>query len=283
MLATSTADRLPDPHSVSATLDVVTSRAIIERLEARGRDDVFRNTFLSYFPELHRCERVLEVGCGTGVVARALAADPAFRGRVHGVDQSDMFIGVARELADAEGVGDRVQFLKGDASDIGASGSSSYDAIIMHTLLSHVEDPSKVLASARSLAQGGSTKLIVMDGDYGSLTYAHQDDPTFGRSMDVALKDATFAQPDVMRNLPALLASTGWTLEASSANCVSEVGASASYWVSFAQAYMPRVKSSGMIDAANVDAWWDCQQRSIASGTFFAHAVYYTMIARASL
>ena len=40
-----------------------------------------------------------------------------------------------------------------------------------------------------------------MDGDYGSLTYAHPDDVELGREMDKALVSAVFAQPNAIRDL----------------------------------------------------------------------------------
>jgi len=43
--------------------------------------------------------------------------------------------------------------------------------------------------------------LIVMDGDYGSLTYAHPDDVELGREMDKALVSSVFAQPNAIRDL----------------------------------------------------------------------------------
>jgi len=44
-------------------------------LESRGKDPVFRSLFETYFPYLiSNCSNVLEIGAGTGVVARALVA-----------------------------------------------------------------------------------------------------------------------------------------------------------------------------------------------------------------
>lgn len=56
---------LPDPHNVSHTLDAETSARIVDRLESRGQDEIFRSLFLEYFPELSSCRNVLEIGCGT--------------------------------------------------------------------------------------------------------------------------------------------------------------------------------------------------------------------------
>ena len=65
---------LPDPHNVSHTLDDEMIAGIITRLESRGKDAVFRSLF-GYFDAIKSmpsCQNVLEVGAGTGVIARAL-------------------------------------------------------------------------------------------------------------------------------------------------------------------------------------------------------------------
>jgi hypothetical protein len=71
-------------------------------------------------------------------------------------------------------------------------------------------------------------------------------------------------------------------LESTTGNCVSEIGGSPSYWVSFAQAYLPRVKAAGVFPDEEVDRWWELQQDAIRDGQFFAHCVYYTFTAVAT-
>jgi hypothetical protein len=125
-----------------------------------------------------------------------------------------------------------------------------------------------------------ATEQVVCDGDYGSLTYAHADDPSLGRSMDGALTSAVFAQPNAVRNLARWLEPSGWHLEQTRSQCVSEVGGTPSYWVSFAQAYMPRVVEAGLMDEATVSSWWAAQEQAIESRCFFAACNYYTFLAR---
>ena len=56
--------------------DAATLERLIERLELRGRDPTFvayREAYLKLI-DLPRATAVLDLGCGTGVVARAIAA-----------------------------------------------------------------------------------------------------------------------------------------------------------------------------------------------------------------
>jgi hypothetical protein len=89
--------------------DAATRERFIERLELRGKDPTFvayREAYLELL-DLPRAAAVLELGCGTGVVARAIAAGDGFAGTVTGIDLSDDFIAAAGTFAAADGVGDR--------------------------------------------------------------------------------------------------------------------------------------------------------------------------------
>jgi len=99
--------------------------------------------------------------------------------------------------------------------------------------------------------------------------------------MGSALVQATFACPDVARQLPALLAESGWGEVDAQGTCVSEVGSHFSYWKSFAEAYMPRVKEAGLLTEQRVDAWWAAKLEEAAQGRLFAACSYYTFRARA--
>ena len=58
---------------------------------------------------------MLEIGCGTGVVARALARKDDADIYITGIDHSPALIRVAYQLADEEGVANRLTFKVGDA------------------------------------------------------------------------------------------------------------------------------------------------------------------------
>ena len=133
---------LKDPHSISHELDAATTAALIQRLESRGRDTVFRSLFDGYFNECMSRDRILEVGAGTGVVSRALLSR-GFEGHITGIDQSKAFSEVATELAAKDGFGDhQVEFGVGDATALEDElPRDTFDGVILHTLLSHVTNP----------------------------------------------------------------------------------------------------------------------------------------------
>eukprot|EP00732_Lithocolla_globosa_P000436 Lithocolla_globosa_v1_NODE_133_length_5886_cov_43.511748.p2 type:complete len:290 gc:universal NODE_133_length_5886_cov_43.511748:3981-3112(-) len=273
---------LADPHSISSQLDKDTTEALITRLESRGKDSIFRSTFESYFPLLSSCENVLEVGCGTGVVVRALAASPGFKGQVTGVDQCVPFLEKAKSLSLSL---NNLRFVCANATTLledlrqGGVENIHFDAIILHTLISHVTEPERVLTSCRDIASM-SCKLIVTDGDYSCLSYHHPSDPKLATKMSAGLVQATFAQPTIMRDIFSLLPSAGWKSVSVSGQCVVEAGQTASYWLSFARAYLPRVKASGLATEEEAEQWWKAQQQAVQDGTFFACCNYLTLVAQ---
>ena len=139
--------------------DPATVERFVARLELRGKDPTFvayRESYLDAM-DLPRTAAVLEIGCGTGVVSRAIASRDGFAGTVTGVDQSEDFIEVARTLAANDAAGDRVQFAVGDAYNLDFP-AASFDAAIAHTLVSHVGDPLAVLEEAARVVRPGGLR-----------------------------------------------------------------------------------------------------------------------------
>ncbi len=267
-----------DPHRFSNQLDESTTQRLINRLERRAQDVVFNRLFDQYITKLDlpKSARVLEVGCGTGAMTRALSHRKYFTNKIIGVDQSSAFIEAAERFAMMKGVGELVEFNIGDAHDLNIE-DESFDAVIAHTLISHVTDPVEVLKEiSRLVRRGGS--IAIFDGDYASLTYAFPDHE-FGRKMNHALASATFNNPLIIRDLVRLLPEMGLEVTETLANVVSEIG-TASYFKSFAETYAPLVASSGLLSKEDVDDWLKTQYIAMNDGTFFASCNYYTYLGR---
>jgi ubiquinone/menaquinone biosynthesis C-methylase UbiE len=254
--------------------DAATLERFAERLELRGKDPTFigfRDAYLRLL-DLSSAAEVLELGCGTGVVARAIARRPGFAGTVTGIDQSPEFVGLACSLAADEGVAEGVEFVVADAHELPFS-SASFDVAVAHTLVSHVRDPLAVLAEAARVVRPGGL-VAIFDGDYASLTFGCSD-VALGRAMEAALQSVIMSAPHVMRSLPRLLPLAGLRLADTRAHVYAEAGSS-TFMLNLAETFAPLARGSGV----DVDAWLADQRSSAADGTFFAACNYYAYIAR---
>lgn len=267
-----------DPHRFVNQLDDGALERLIGRLESRAQDAAFAGLFDKYVTQLPLdvSAQILEVGCGTGATLRLLARRDDFMGTAYGVDQCRPFIDAAKRFADEERVGDRLVFQVGDGHRLDFP-SSTFDVVIAHTLISHVTDPTIVLAEMARVVRPGGT-VVLFDGDYASLSYAYPDH-SFGQKMDAALVTTSFNNPRIMRDLPRLLPEAGLGLARAWGDAVVEIGGG-SYFKSFAETYAPYVKQAGLLPAQAVDVWLKKQLQAMENRTFFAACNYYTYLAR---
>lgn len=115
----------------------------------------FSNRFQNAYTELFRLEegaRILEIGCGTGALCRALKRwYPS--AEVVGLDRDDAFIDYARERNTGE------TYRKGDATALPFA-DGSFDVTISNTVSEHVE-PSGFFGEQRRVLRDGGVCLLL--------------------------------------------------------------------------------------------------------------------------
>jgi arsenite methyltransferase len=122
--------------------------------------------------------RVLDVGCGTGRLARWIAESVAPAGRVVGIDPLPERVAIARAHAPT------LTFEVGQAEDLSAFADQSFDAVCMSAVIHWVDDKPKALAEARRvLGAGGHLGLTTLPRELtGSSSVGRALLPILGRA-----------------------------------------------------------------------------------------------------
>jgi ubiquinone/menaquinone biosynthesis C-methylase UbiE len=122
-------------------------------------------------------DRVLDVGCGPGDDARALAALVGAQGLVVGIDVDPMMLAEAeRRSAETPSTSAPVQFRLGDVYAIDAA-DASFEACRAERVFLHLAEPARALAEMiRVLVPGG--RLAVIDRDIETRTIDAPDRAT---------------------------------------------------------------------------------------------------------
>lgn len=94
--------------------------------------------------------RVLDIGCGGGILAEAMAARGA---RVTAIDMAAAPLAVAEIHLRASGL--EVEYLKATAEAHAEARAGGYDAVTCLEMLEHVPDPSLVVAACSRLVRPG--------------------------------------------------------------------------------------------------------------------------------
>jgi len=104
--------------------------------------------------------RILDVGTGPGWVPIALAKrGPGWE--IVAVDASEAMLQLARRNANDAGVGDRMQFVHGDAADLPFP-DGSFDLVFSHFLLHHLDRPEGVFDEAARVTRKGG-RIVFQD------------------------------------------------------------------------------------------------------------------------
>jgi SAM-dependent methyltransferase len=106
-----------DPFRMTDKLDDALLDVLVARFEVRGNHWYFRKVLGEYLDamQIDSARTVLDMGCGTGVAARAIA------GRVTGIDLSPYLVSATRRLAAKEGLAAWFEFRSGHTRGLDCS------------------------------------------------------------------------------------------------------------------------------------------------------------------
>jgi len=153
---------------------------------------LYRKAFLG------RRQRVLDAGCGAGVISAELSR--ATGAKVTGLDSDAAMVEfAARAVPGAEFVNARVEDMP--------FGDESFDAVVCHFFLLWVTDPRQAFSEMVRVLEPGGVLVACAEPDYGGLV-EYPENPVFSRGRIEGMT-AMGADPFIGRKLDALFNSAG--------------------------------------------------------------------------
>jgi SAM-dependent methyltransferase len=265
---------MPDVWSDVAALDTPTQQRLADVLETRGADPgqrAMREAFLGDL-KLDEGARVIEVGCGTGVLTRVLARWPGV-GAVRAVDPAPALLERARELAADL---DNVSFIEGDARALPFE-DACCDVVVFDSALSHIPDPAAALREAvRVLVPGGL--LAAFDGDYATATVALGDHDPLQACVD-AMMARSVNDRWLVRRLPGLVREQGLELVRLRGHSYIDT-AEDGYMRTVVERGIALLAASGELGEETAAALRAEVTRRAREARFFGHIAYGSVVAR---
>ncbi len=241
----------------------------------RGRDFVRRRQANIEALAPRAGERLLDVGCGTGLMVAELAAAVGPDGHVTGVDPSrDMRASAALALDGTANADIR----EGSAERLPLD-DASVDGIASLQVFEYIPDPRPALAECRRvLAPGG--RIVIGDMHFGTLAW-HSDDPERMARM-IAAYDGHFANGAVPATILGHLSAAGFRHRASIAVEFTDTGPRPDGIARMTQLLMADfARSSGAVPEDEVRAWSDELDRLAAEGRHFFSITHVITVADA--
>lgn len=267
-----------DVYGMTDKLEDTVLDAIATRLEVRGKHPFFMGALKEYLNimQISSAKTVLDIGCGTGVATRVIAQTPGFSGKVTGIDLSTYLIKAANNLAKEEGLEGIVEFQSGDSQQLDIP-DKSYDAVVLHTLVSHVADPVAVINEAARIVKPGGM-VGIFDGDYATMTFGHEDLEQ-SKVFDDMISRALFTNPRIMRQMPRLIPDSGLDLVASFPYAIADIG-KADFFMGAIESFRKLLPKAGVMSVEMAATWADMQMKDSDDGIFFGASNFYSYVAQ---
>jgi len=266
---------MPDVFQSIDGIDAAKKSMIAERLENRAAMPKFVAVRDAYFEaiDLPSVGRLLELGCGTGAVCRAIATWPGFNGEITGSDLSKSLVDTAKRLTDAAGI-NSIRYMQADGQGSTAH-EGNYDMVLAHTTISHVADPDAFLSEALRLVRAGG-RVVIHDGDYASITF-DTGAPEYDKVLPGKYFDAIVANPFVMREMPRRLSQLGVKSSEAIGAIVFETG-TGEYFPGLIRNYAPIAVAAGVVRDDETAGWIAALDVALEHQWFFGSCNFYTYV-----
>ncbi len=257
-------DREADPRFYVRCLDAQHASAFKQRYKRRTFDLL----------DLRPGQRVLDVGCGTGQDALALAAAVGPGGRVVGLDFSRTMIDEARGRSRGKAL--PVAFVRGDVHHL-AFADDAFDCCRADRTFQHLPEPRRALAEmVRVTAPGGI--VLIVEPDHESRLF-DSPYPDVSRRF-FAFRNSSLRQPGVAHQLYALFKEFGLTeVAVEPLTEIATAYASIAHVAQF-EGGMRIAQRYGVVTEEEADAWLAHLAEADRTGRFFHAFTYFITTGR---
>lgn len=208
-------------------------------------------------------EGVLDVGCGSGLLAHDMAMLVGEAGRITGIDVSaDMLALAEQRCADFP----QVSLYQAKAEDI-PEAEASFDAAVCTQVLLYLSEVSRALSEMyRVLKPGG--RLAIVETDWRGVVLNSFDDALTRRML--AAWDAAVSSPNLPARLGPLLRAQGFSAVRVEAFPIVNTSPAPGLWsMDMLEQFAQHGQAQGAVTAAEADAWLADLRRKGTEGAYF--------------
>lgn len=244
-----------------------------DSMDVRQSDPTMERIVASYLDSLPFAadSLTIEVGAGAGAVTRRIAAS-AHPAKVVGYEPSKGFVNEAINRSNDHS---NLSFVVADGASLPIK-DGTVDAVIMHTVLTHVTHPEALLAEAfRVLRPGGS--LVICDADFSKSTFSNiPNDPLNICAQEFVREFVTDAF--IVGKLRALISNAG--MEIGSFDLTSRVVTTREQMRPWVEVTTQRMVERGDIGSGLADALVAEHDRRAELGSLYGYQAFATAIAQ---
>ncbi len=208
-------------------------------------------------------ERVMDVGCGPGLLAQDMALAVGPGGQVTGFDLSPDMLALAQKRC--AGL-PQVAFDQGTIEKLPAA-SDSLDAVACIQVLLYVEDVTRALKEIHRILKPGG-RIAVLETDWRGLVINSDDDALLRKI--IAGWDSAVASPNLPTRLAPLLRSLGFAaIKTEAIPILSTSYRPDSFSGSTAAWFAHHALEQGLISQAELAGWQDDQAQKARENAYF--------------
>lgn len=255
------------------------AKELTSRLEqrAKAQDEIAARDEYLRLLSLTPGERVLDIGCGSGVVTRAIASKVVPGGRVLGIDSSSEFLAVARKEAESAGISAAVEFREGDCRRLPLE-DAAFDAVLAATVFAHVPGVEAAIDEMiRVTKRGGRVGIFDFDGDCFVVSHPDRE---LTRRIVAAFSDHSAVNSHLVRRLPGILSERG--IVDVQARGLMSLERGAGFYSNMAERAAQLAAKVGAVTTVEADAWMNDLHEQLRNNTFMGGRLHIFVWGRRS-